>query len=73
MDIHPGKVYPFYSVYLTNWEKLPIFGHFYPGRVYNILENIHPWGGGGGQKSLSRKIPGCLWYKDLRPTFKTWF
>ena len=39
VDIHPGKVYPFYSVYLTNWAKLPIFGHFYWGRVYPFLEN----------------------------------
>ena len=46
VDIHPGKVFAFYSVYLTNWEKLPFFGHFYPGRVYHILENIHPWRGG---------------------------
>ena len=42
VDIHPGKVYPFYSVYLTNWAKLPIFGHFYPGKVYHFPENIHP-------------------------------
>ena len=42
VDIHPGKVFAFYSVYLTNWEELPFFGHFYPGRVYNFLENIHP-------------------------------
>ena len=43
VDIHPGKVFTFYSFYLTNWEELPFFGHFYPGRVYNFLENIHPW------------------------------
>ena len=42
VDIHPGKVCAFYSVYLTNREELPFFGHFYPGRVYNFLENIHP-------------------------------
>ena len=42
MDIHPGKVFAFYSVYLTNWEELPFFDNFYPGRVYNFLENIHP-------------------------------
>ena len=42
VDVHPGKVTPFYSVYLTNWEKLPIFGQFHPGRVYNFPENIHP-------------------------------
>ena len=43
LDIHPGKVIPFYSVYLTNWEMLPNFGHFYQGRVYNFLENIYTW------------------------------
>ena len=42
MDIHPGKVCHFYPVYLKNWEKLPFFGHFYPGRVYDFLENIRP-------------------------------
>ena len=51
VDIHPGKVYPFYSVYLTNWEKLPIFGHFYPGRVFYFAVKYSP---------LS--APGCpLW------------
>ena len=42
VDIHPGKVCHFYPVYLTNWEKLSFFGPFYPGRVYDFLENIRP-------------------------------
>ena len=44
MDIHPGKVYSFYSIYLTNWEKLPIFGHFYPGRVFYFSVKYSPLG-----------------------------
>ena len=42
VDIHPGKVCPFYSIYLTNWEKLPIFGHFYPGRVFYFAVKYSP-------------------------------
>ena len=37
-----GKSLSFYPVNLTNWEKLSFFGHFYPGRVYDFLENIRP-------------------------------
>ena len=25
-----------------NWEKLPAFGHFHPGRVCNFHENAEP-------------------------------
>ena len=42
VDIHPGKVCPFYSILLTNWEKLPIFGHFYPGRVFYFAVKYSP-------------------------------
>ena len=42
VDIHPGKVCPFYSIYLTNWEKLPIIGHFYPGRVFHFAVKYSP-------------------------------
>ena len=48
LDIHPGKVFPFYSVYLTNWEKLPIFGHFYPGRVFYVAVKYSPLQGASG-------------------------
>ena len=42
VDIQPGKVCPFYSIYLTNWEKLPIFVHFYPGRVFYFSVKYSP-------------------------------
>ena len=42
LDIHLGKVCSFYSVYLTNWEKLPIFDHFYPGRVFYFAVKYSP-------------------------------
>ena len=68
MDIHPGKVFAFYSVYLTNWEELPFFGHFYPGRVYNFLENIHPWFEHHTVPSLLYSQYGRMDYKEISPS-----
>ena len=40
-----GKSFRFLLSLLNKLGKVTLFGHFYPGRVYNFLENIHPWTG----------------------------